>query len=651
MSPIYLDLKSKLTQWQPTIVTASEKIVEWQLPTELEHGLFTSNIAFILAKSLKQNPNQIAQDLKLELDQFIIANQLPLESVQVGPYLNLKLKDEFFTQVIKDKTLSSEPQNALKKEEKIVLLDYVSPNVAKPLHAGHIRNANLGESLRRLFSLKYAKVITECYWGDWGVQFGILLWAWKQFLIKKSIEVTINGVLETVKIEDIDTAPIQTMVRIYVWGNQAKEQTENWDEIVRNEFLSLESGNKENRELWSMFLEISKKNMAEELAVLNLPKFDLEQGESYFESEFLALADFLEANNLWNREEKARFIDLEDVSNSWLDISDERRKSINSFGRCYLISSTGYSSYALRDMSARISWIKNQKADLMITVTGNEQKHHFDQFINIICYLATLPSFIKHYSLDLSQKLTNENIIHISYGFLTLTEGKMSTRKGNILTAYDLINLIIFEAKRVILEKNPEKTAVDEKSKIIGVAALKWFDLNRDSSSDLVLDIPKILQFEGNTGVYQLYTYARLRSILRKSEVGETTPTASPSPLNKGTDSTEMQAPLSRGQAEGLGVVNSSTEELLTTTEKLIIQQMYTLPETLEKAALSYKPHLICNHLYSLCDKINSWYNSTPILKEQNEVRKELLLELVEQMTDHIKFTLDLLAIEVLEEI
>jgi arginyl-tRNA synthetase len=625
MSEIYLGLKEKLSVWQPEIASTNQQKVDWQLPTELEHGLFTTNIAFLLAKSLRQNPNQIAQDLKADLDEFLASNSLPLESIQVGPYINLKLKDEFFVELIKSETLSSPAQNALNKIEKTVLLDYVSPNVAKPLHAGHIRNANLGESLRRLFNLKYKKVITECYWGDWGVQFGILLWAWKQFLERKSIQVTINGVLETVSTEDINNAPIDTMVRIYVWGNQVKEQTENWDEIVRNEFLALEAGNQENRELWSMFLDISKQNMAKELAVLNLPKFDLEQGESYFETEFLALADFLESQDLWNREQKARFIDLEDISTAWENISDEKRKLVKSFGRCYLISSTGYSSYALRDMSARISWVKNIQADLMITVTGNEQKHHFEQFISIICYLATLPSFINHYSKDLAQKLITDNIVHISYGFLTLSEGKMSTRKGNILTASDLINQIIEEAKRVILEKNPEKIEVEQKSKIIGVAALKWFDLNRDSSSDLVLDIPKILQFEGNTGVYQLYTYARLRSILRKELSSKSK-----------VQSVEFKV---------------QSEDLFNQAEKLIIQQMYTLPETLEKAVLSYKPHLICNHLYSLCDKINSWYNSTPILKEENEDRKTALLLLVEQMTDHIKFALDLLAIEVLEEI
>ena len=625
MSEIYLDLKQKMEQWQPAIVSNNAQKVEWQLPTEPEHGLFTTNIAFLLAKSLRQNPNQIATDLQIDLIQFLEVNQLSLEPVQVGPYLNLKLKNEFFVELIKNKTLTSLAQKALNKEEKTVLLDYVSPNVAKPLHAGHIRNANLGESLRRLFTLKYKKVITECYWGDWGVQFGILLWAWKKFLEIKSIQVTINGVLETVSTEDIDKAPIETMVRIYVWGNQVKEQTENWDEIVRSEFLALESGNKENRELWSMFLDISKQNMANELAVLNLPKFDLEQGESYFESEFLALADFLEAQDLWKREEKARFIDLEDISIAWENISDEKRRLVKSFGRCYLISSTGYSSYALRDMSARISWVKNIQADLMITVTGNEQKHHFEQFISIICYLATLPSFKEKYGLELALKLNTENIVHIPYGFMTLTEGKMSTRKGNILTASDLINQIIEEAKRVILEKNPEKTEVEQKSKIIGVAALKWFDLNRDSSSDLVLDIPKILQFEGNTGVYQLYTYARLRSILRKEQNSKSK-----------IQSVEFKV---------------QSEDLFTQAEKRIIQQMYTLPETLEKAVLSYKPHLICNHLYSLCDKINSWYNSTPILKEENEDRKKLLLCLVEQMTDHIAFALDLLAIEVLEEI
>jgi arginyl-tRNA synthetase len=155
MSGIYLDLKQKLEQWQPAIVSSNDQSVEWQLPTELEHGLFTTNIAFLLAKSLRQNPNQIATDLQIDLNQFLDANQLPLESDQVGPYLNLKLKNNFFAELIKSETLTSPAQKALNKVGKTVLLDYVSPNVAKPLHAGHIRNANLGESLRRLFTLKY----------------------------------------------------------------------------------------------------------------------------------------------------------------------------------------------------------------------------------------------------------------------------------------------------------------------------------------------------------------------------------------------------------------------------------------------------------------------------------------------------------------
>lgn len=667
MSEIYLGIKAKLCLWQPVIVSANDQKVEWQLPTELEHGLFTTNIAFLLAKSLRQNPNQIAQDLKADLDEFLSSNNLPLESVQVGPYLNLKLKNDFFVELIQGKTLSSLAQNALNKIDKTVLLDYVGANVAKRLHVGHMRNLNLGEALRRLLELKYSTVITDNHWGDWGVQFGIIIWGWKQIILNNDF----NLEIPQINIEDYENRPVETLQAIYVWGNAQEKLVENWKDLVRDEFLKLEKGDSQNLDLWEKFVNVSKTELKADLDLFNVPMHDLEQGESFYEPDMAKLTEYMDQNNIWSQEDVARYFDFDKLSESWAELDETQRKEISKFGRAYLISSNGYTSYCYRDTAARWQWARDYQADLMISVVDKTQKHNFDQAFSIICYLASRADF-KALNKDIDDKINEladsrfrkpmniettisrlkfENLVHVGYGFLSLPEGKMSTRKGTVIILKDLVNQVQEAAKENLKSKNTEiqDTELETRSKIIAIAALKWFDLNRDSWADIILDIPQILQFEGNTGVYQLYTYARLRSILRKVRGSEED--------NLGDDinmsfreNREILAEFS-GQISPFGRNDTNFTDLFTTSEKLIIQQMYTLPETLEKVALSYKPHLICNHLYSLCDKINSWYNSTPILKEENEDRKAILLLLVEQMTDHIKFALDLLAIEVLEEI
>jgi len=695
MTEIYLDIKDKLEKWQPAIVFENNQKVDWQLPTELEHGLFTTNIAFLLAKSLRQNPNQIAQDLKADLGDFLTSNSLPLESVQVGPYLNLKLKNEFFTQLIQDQTLSSPTQNTLKQIEKTVLLDYVGANVAKRLHVGHMRNLNLGEALRRLLKLKYSTVVTDNHWGDWGVQFGIIIWGWKQIILNNDF----NLEIPQINIEDYENSPVETLQAIYVWGNTQEKLVENWKDLVRDEFLKLEKGDSQNRDLWEKFVNVSKAELKADLDLFKVPMHDLEQGESFYEPDMASLTEYMDQNNIWSQEDVARYFDFDKLSESWTELDEIQRKEISKFGRAYLISSNGYTSYCYRDTAARWQWARDYQADLMISIVDKTQKHNFDQAFSIICYLASRddfkvlnqgfegkineladPRFRKPMNTKATiSRLKFENLVHVGYGFLSLPEGKMSTRKGTVIILKDLVNQVQEAAKENLKSKNSEISEDDLKtrSKTIAIAALKWFDLNRDSWADIILDIPQILQFEGNTGVYQLYTYARLRRVREKGEIEAKA--KKEIPKQSQDDTSLVQSSKSKVQSEEEGKIggelnmsfrenreileefsgqispvgrnDTSFNDLFTQAEKLIIQQMYTLPETLDKAVLSYKPHLICNHLYSLCDKINSWYNSTPILKEENEDRKAALLLLVEQMTDHIKFALDLLAIEVLEEI
>lgn len=584
---------------------------EWSIPPNLSMGILTTNYAFIQAKLEKSNPNNLAKNLAKEIEQFCISKDLPVTVTTVGPYVNLDLLEKFYDGIETDQNLKIE------KIDKKILIDYCSINVAKPLHAGHIRNIDIGESLRRILQLKYSTVKTENYWGDWGVQFGIMLWAWKIFLIEKELEVVANEKQETIKLEDFKSSPIETLVKIYIWGNQQKDSVENWDILVRKEFLKLEQGDEENRTLWKTFLDSTKEQIYPYLLELGVKRHDYEFGESYYEQRMKDLTVFFEENNLWEKEGKARYFDFEKLVENWAELDSKLVPKIKRLGRCYLISSQGYTSYAYRDIAARIHWAGELDMDLMITITANEQNHHFAQLFAICFYLSTKEVFQKRFSKKIADRFNYDHLSHISYGFLSLQEGKMSTRKGNFLTAKELMDTIYNRAKTVLSEKNSDYT--QETVFKVGIAAIKWFDLNRDSALDLTLNLDHILQFEGNTGVYQLYTIARLNSILKKN----------------------LYVPED----------NKIDFETLNETEKLILKKLVTLPWILENICQNYKPHLLCNYLFELSSEINSWYSKNPVYTEPNLKRKTSLLALCNMLKLHLQSNLNLLAIDSLDEL
>jgi arginyl-tRNA synthetase len=620
------NIKKALSSWHPKVLKQNGIPVEWTLPSSLDHGVLTTNCAFLLGKSSKQNPIELSELLKNDLEDFLNNNgedvskqdntlSSILNAKTVGPYINLEFTAEAFTQ------LSFDIEVDQKSEEKIIL-EYVSNNAAKPLHAGHARNINLGEVLRRCLLLKYPNLKTDNYWGDWGVQFGVLLWGYKKFVSQKIIEVTINDEQKVFEFESEEALNIDTLVAIYIWANQQKEITENWDQLVRDEFLALEKGDEENERIRQFLVGVSIKAINIEIGMLNAPEHDYQLGESYYAKQVPELYEYFESNNIWKTEGLARYFDLEEIIDAWEDAPEILKKQKKSLGRCYLISSNGYSSYAFRDIACRIDFVKSLKADKMVTITANEQIHHFEQFTAILIYISSLQSFVNKYGKDVADKLTLDSILHISYGFLTLAEGKMSTRKGNILTLKSLINSIIAEAKTVLESKTEglDESEINRRARVVSIAALKWYDLARDSSGDLVLDIPKILSFEGNTGVYELYTLARINSILRKNLI---------------TTDYRLQI---------------TDYDKLNHDEILILKKCFVLTQTVEKVIESYKPHYLTNYLYELSTSFNSWYAKHSVNNEIDEGRKKQLLSFCSIIKNQLETGLKLLAIEVLEE-
>jgi arginyl-tRNA synthetase len=611
-----LQLKEFLQNFQPSMTSES---ITWTLPTDLEHGILTTNIAFMLAKELRQNPNVIAQNISDELNTWhegmINAYQdkiLKFYTKPIGAYINIIPTEGFYSELL-NSPLEVKP---IQTSDQKFILDYIAANVAKKLSIGNMRNCNIGDSIRRILQLKYPNSVTDNHWGDWGVNMGILIWGWKFF------DHSSFGESESM---------IDKLTKIYVWANAQKESVEGWDNLVRQEFLKLEQKDETNYNLWLEFIQTTKQDLRLDLDLMGVPKHDIEQGESFYEADMNLMTAFMENHKLWIAEDKARYFDFEILAAKWTGITDEFRKKVSNFGRCYLISSTGYTSYCYRDVATKLQYARDLKVDLALVVTDKTQKHNFDQAFSIICYLASLPEFIAEFGQEVADRIVWNNMRHLGYGFLKLESGKMSARKGNVILLRDLVKDVTTEAKKIILEKTPDSdlNTIVNKSQKIALAAIKWNDLKQSYEQDITFDINQVLNFVGNTGVYQLYTYARLNSVLKK--------------LKKVEEGLSFQ----KSQDE---VKNVDTKSTIQTNpiEQSILKQIWTLPEVLESICVNYQIHLLTNHLYELSNLVNKWYNDVPILKDP---RQEFMQIFITKIMKHLEFSLNLLGIEVVEEI
>jgi arginyl-tRNA synthetase len=603
--PAITELKNKLEQ---------DSGVVWTLPSDLSRGVLSTSGAFELAKKLGVTPVAAAHSVAASLSHF------PGTTLsQTGPYLNIQL-DMHSLQAVLENNIFGTGTAGVKKSEKI-LFEYVSPNVAKPLHAGHLRNIVVGESILRLLKTQYQTVISDNHWGDWGVQFGVLLWAIEAVQGRESeLTVILNDTI--VPLKTTTDSKIEYYVKLYVWANQQKDIVPEWDAQVRHYFALLERGDADSRMRWREIVGDSQAEIVEQLTALGVTPHDLNQGESFYEGEMVALGEFLEKNSLWSQDGQGRFIDFYAMQSSLMDERTQKRlaalaptgenTSEHQLGRGYLRSTQGYTTYLFRDVAARIQWARDLQADEMITVVDHTQNHHLAQVFVVCAYLSQQSVFIAEYGVEVAGRLGGEHLKNIGYGFITLPSGKMSTRKGNFLTATEIIQPIFEKAKEKL-----SATVGTEIAQQVALAAIKWADLSKDWVSDAVFDAEKMLQFEGNTGVYQLYTIARLKSIGRKNKSESTV-----------CDVASLNA-----------------------VEREILASIYTFDMVVTQAAMVMKPHQICNYLYALTTKINSWYAQFQVSSELDPVRKQTLLLLCARVADHLVSGLSLLGIEAVDEL
>ena len=441
-----------------------------ETPKDTKNGDY-SFPCFRLAKELKKTPPVIASEIKEGIEENLKEIN-EIEKVEVaGGYLN------FF---INKKVLAEEVLNEISKKEeygtseigkgKNVVIDYSSPNIAKPFHIGHLRTTLIGNSLYRTYKYLGYNTIGINHLGDYGTQFGKMIEAYKMWGNEYNLE------------ED----PINKMMDMYVRINNLCKEDEQVLERCRENFRLLEAGDKYCVDLWNRFKDLSMVEFNKIYDILNV-KFDSYNGEAFYSDKTDEVIKKLEEKGKLTESEGARIVDLEDVGIST---------------PCIIQKANGSSIYATRDLAAIMYRAKTYDFDKCLYVVAYEQNLHFKQIFEVAKYLVD-----EKYAKGLE---------HVSYGMVSLPTGKMSTRLGNVVKIEDLINGTIEKAQEIISEKNPDLEDKEEVAKKVGIGAIIFNTLSTVTTKDQIFDWNTALNFQGETGPYIQYTYVRTKSVLDK---------------------------------------------------------------------------------------------------------------------------------------
>ena len=423
---------------------------------------------FSLSKELHKSPVDISNELASSIKDDI------LEKVEsVNGYLNFFINKEYLTKEVLTEYTNNKENYGKEDHKETVLVEYSSPNIAKPFHIGHMRTTLIGHALYNIYKYLGYNTIGINHLGDYGTQFGKLIEGYKLWGNEY----------------DLSIDPIDKLVEIYVRINDLCANDETVLERCRENFKLLEEGDEYCTSLWQKFKDLSIEEFNKTYERLNI-KFDSLRGEASYVEGIDEVVNILDKNNKLEVSEGATIVNLEEDG---IDTP------------CIVKKSDGSSIYASRDLAAILYRARTYDYDKSIYVTGYEQDLHFKQVFATAKYL------------DLDKKYT-DGLEHVSYGLYSLKEGKMSTRKGNFIKLDDVLNESINRAKEIIMEKNPELDNLDEVANKVGIGAVIFSDLYNSRVKDEIFDLDEMMKFNGETSPYIQYMYVRIQSILRKND-------------------------------------------------------------------------------------------------------------------------------------
>ena len=498
--------------------------------------------AFSLAKIERKAPQAIAADIAEKID----ASHFE-KVVATGPYVNFFLdKSQISDQVIKAVIQAGADYGQQDEGHGgNITIDLSSPNIAKPFSVGHLRSTVIGDALSNIFRKMGYNTIKINHLGDWGKQFGLLMVAYKKWGSKEAVEAN----------------PIDELLKLYVRINAEIENDPALDEEGRLWFKKLEDGNPEATELWQWFRDESLVEFNRIYKLLGV-EFDSLNGEAFYNDKMDEAVQILEEKGLLKESKGASIVELDDVN----------------LPPAMIKKSDGATLYITRDIATAIYRARTYNFVKNIYAVGQEQSNHFRQ----------LKAVLKKMGFDWS-----DDMIHVDFGLVTKNRQKLSTRKGNIILLEPTLQEAISRAKAQIEEKNPELENKEEVARAVGVGAVKFYDLKTDRRNGYDFDLEAMVSFEGETGPYVQYAYARIQSILRKANF---------------TPSTD------------------ATYSLNDPESWEIIKLLQDFSRVVKRAAENYDPSLIAKYAINLAQAFNKYYAHTRILDESPERDSRLAL-------------------------
>ena len=530
------------------------------------HGDYQSNALIGLAKQRKLNPRALAEQVKAALDVADLCDAVDIAGLG---FLNFRVRPAALAAVLQAEAAKEQPFVAKAAQPRTVVIDFSSPNVAKPMHVGHIRSTGIGDALQRVFRLLGHRVISDNHLGDWGTQFGKLLLGWKQILDRDALA----------------REPIAELERLYKVINAECDANPARLEEAKQELVKLQAGDAENTAVWQEMIRVSQRQFDAVYGRLGV-KFDHTLGESFYNPQLSAVVTDLLARGIARESEGAVGVfsdgSLPPKNDPFLVNRDGEWVADPALVR----KSDGGFNYMTTDLATIDYRLKTWAPDEIIYVVDDRQAPHFRKlFLTFARWQADAAARVK--------------LNHVGFGKILGEDGKpFKTRSGDTVKLEDLLNEAEERALAVVTEKNPDLPEAERReiARIVGLGAVKYADLLPNRQSDYQFSWEKMLALQGNTAPYLQYAYTRVRSIFRKSGANAET-----------------------------GARNAETA-LAAADELALAKHLMNFGLVLETVADECRPNFLCNYLYELAGLFARFYESCPVLKAEGTERATRLL-------------------------
>ena len=549
---------------------------------DLRFGDFQCNVAMMLAKQLGKNPRDFAAEIMEGMD----AGSLCEISIAGPGFLNFTLKPEAWADLARAQWSSEDLSVMPVESPQTIVVDFSAPNVAKPMHIGHIRSTIIGECLSRVATKIGHKVIKDNHLGDWGTQFGMVTWAWKAGVDHKQLE----------------KEPLQELLRLYRTASDASKEDEAVREECRAELVKLQQGDPENLAIWTQCVELSRKGLNHIYDRLDV-RFDHWLGESHYNEALAPLvAKLIEDGHARESDGAIGIFSSESVKPKNDPFKVNRDGEWQDFPMLVQKKDGGF-NYATTDIATVQHRVDEWQADQVWIVVDFRQGGHFQQLFDVAGRLG----------------YDQVNLVHVAFGTILGKDGKpLKTRAGDLPQLKDVLDDAVKAAQVVVNEKSRLESAEEKEAlaELIGVNSVKFTELSHHRMSDYVFDLEKMVSLEGDTAPYLLYSYVRARSIFRKLD--------------------------EEVSLNGDHLVLSEKAEIH------LVRMLSRYSDQIHQVLGDYRPNLLATYLLEVARAFHSFFEACPVLKSEGQTRESRLI-LCDLTSKVLKDGLELLAIPVPE--